>query len=135
MGDMVLWAPHVVAAVAQFNVADTDTLAALSTEEVKRLALLGAMVIRAHRQLGVDVMAAVEAVKQLYGIIAIHTHSREYDKSERPQLIQRYAGIYHEIMTSSGHRCWLQPRKGRRLFHWRGVDPRAAGSQRHTLHV
>ncbi|MBB1152499.1 ATP-binding protein [Amycolatopsis dendrobii] len=100
MGDIVLWAPHVARAVTEFDATDPAVLQSLSADDVKRLARLGTMVVRAYRQIGAAVMEAVKSVKHLYAIVAIRALWQGYDKTERDQFVSLFFEFYSELMTT-----------------------------------
>jgi hypothetical protein len=100
MGDTASWAPHVVPAIAQFDTTDSNILALLSLDEVKHLSLLGAMVVRAFRQIGVSTTTALNAVKHLYAIVATRALWQGYDEAERRSLFSSFFGFYTELMST-----------------------------------
>lgn len=98
-GHLLLWAPHVARAVAQIDAtAALDLLATLSRDDVERLALLGAMVVRAHLQIGVSV-TAMPSVQHLFNVVAVRALWTGYDAEERNTLTAGFFGLYQEMMT------------------------------------
>ncbi|MEH0929641.1 hypothetical protein [Micromonospora sp. CPCC 205558] len=99
MADMLPWAPHVVRAVSPFDVEAANAVESMSVNEVKRVARLGAMLVRAYWQTGISINVAMNSVKHLYAIVATRTLWTGYNDEERKQLFSRFFGFYNEMMT------------------------------------
>lgn len=91
------WAPHVAWALAHVDAQAPGMLDSVEHEEVKKLALLGAMVVRAHMQVGVRVVAAVKAVLNVYGLVRVRACWTGYDDDIRADLFPHFAEFDDEI--------------------------------------
>lgn len=98
-GHLIPWIPHVTLAVAQLDVDASGVPANLSQTDVKKLALLGAMVIRGHIQMGLSTNSAMESVKKLYAVVATRTLYVADSPEERDDLMTDFFGLYKEMAT------------------------------------